>query len=339
LICLGSAIVIWPALVLEHAPNAWEIWRRETLGRALGEMGNNPVWFYVPFLIWLPMPWAPFAWATLRESWRAAWTRRDSKERFLWIWLFVELAILSLSAIKHKHYLMAALPVFTLWAARGLSGVLLGFQELRLRISRRCLGGLMGAGLVIGVLVLILLPRKSPDLLLPALMLGFTLSIYQCLAWLFLYRRQIQYVMAVNITCLMVSGVLVIDWVLPHFDHRVDIEAFAKDIRQHVLPTQPVCVFRMNRNPLVYHLGSPVFRAECLADLSVQLHKQSPLYVVGYEQILDELKPIVETHALARLPRKSQNEETDPEAGNLVLVKIFPREAGVSAGLTSPNAN
>jgi 4-amino-4-deoxy-L-arabinose transferase-like glycosyltransferase len=44
----AAAVLIWPWLVVERVPAAWEVWRHETLGRALGELGSQPVWYYLP---------------------------------------------------------------------------------------------------------------------------------------------------------------------------------------------------------------------------------------------------------------------------------------------------
>jgi hypothetical protein len=117
----------------------------------------------------------------------------------------------------------------------------------------------------------------------------------------------------------------------------VNLEAFAKDIRANVLPTQPVCVFRMNRDPLVYHLGDPVFRVESIEDLAPQLQQRTSLYVVGYERFIEELGSIAETHQLARLPKGSPDRQ--PLEGDLVLVKLTPREAGDLSFARSVNAN
>jgi 4-amino-4-deoxy-L-arabinose transferase-like glycosyltransferase len=332
LACFAGAVVIWPMLILEYAPNAWEVWRRETFGRAVGEMGRHALLHYVPFLIWLPLPWTPFAALCFRRSWRAAWSGRDSRERFLWIWLFAQLAIVTLSVNKHQNYLMALLPVFTLWAARTVSGLVQAFQEGRLQIPRPWLVPLIGANLLWSGLLLILLPMKWPELWGPALVLAVTLGLCEVAGWMLLYRRRLGAVMAVNLINVMIVGVVVLDWVLPHCDRRVEVQAFAKEIRQEVLPHEPVCVFRMDRDPLVYHLGSPVFRAESIGDLKPRLESDQPLYVIGYERFIKELGPIVESDPLARLPKGRK--ELEPVEGDLVLVRVRKERS-----LPSANAN
>ena len=70
---MAAAVFIWPALLLQRAPEAAAVWERELLGRAVGDMGYRPVWFYVPHLLWLPLPWTPLAIAAIPASWRRAW--------------------------------------------------------------------------------------------------------------------------------------------------------------------------------------------------------------------------------------------------------------------------
>ncbi len=337
IVCFVSAIVIWPTLVLEQAPNAWEIWRRETIGRALGEMGQNPIWFYVPFLFWMPMPWLPFAVASFRESWRAAWTRRDPQST-----LSLDLAVLAIGhrdALRREAQALSTGDAAHLHAAGGQK-----FSERTFRVSRRPVfdhpprdGRADGAGNRLQRLVDTRRFANCAELFVPAMMLGTTFGLCQIAGWWFLHHRQIIGVVAANILLLMVGSLVVFNAVLPQFDHRVEVEAFAKDIRRHVLPSQPVCVFCMKRDPLVYHLGSPVFRVECLKDLQPKLQMQSPLYVVGYRQILNELEPLAETQALARLPKDCSDGEALED--DVLLVKLTPRVKTVSPPVQSANAN
>ncbi len=331
LLIFAGAVLIWPMLVLEYAPNAWEVWRRETLGRAVGEMGTHPIHYYMPFLIWLPMPWTPFVIAAIPKSWKSAWSGRDAREKFLWVWLLVQLAIVTISANKHKNYLLATMPVFTLLAARSLSAVLHGIREGRVQIPKRWVGRLIAMNLLGSLLLLVLLPRKWPELAVPAAVLAATIGLCGAAGWLLLSRRRVFAVMVFNIVNLVVVGVVVIDGIVPHCDRRVHVKAFAEDIRRNVLPEEPVCVFRMDRDPLVYHLGSPVFRVERIQDLRSRINAGRPLYVLGYERTLRNLGQFAETSPVARLPKGKKGRE--PVEGNVVLVKLESRR------LSSANAN
>ncbi|MCA9068973.1 MAG: glycosyltransferase family 39 protein [Planctomycetaceae bacterium] len=333
----AAALVVWPLLVLEQAPNAWEIWRRETVGRALGEMGSHNLFFYVPFLVGLPLPWTFFALASLRRSWQAAWNKKDSHERFLWIWFFAQFAILMVSANKHKHYLLALLPIFTLLAARSLSDILHGFRAGHLQISRKWVGPLILLNIALGVALLLVLKKKWPELSGPALILALTLSCCEGSGWILLYYRRVRAVLSVNILSLIVAGIVIAGWFLPNADRRVNVQIFAEEIRSEKLPTQPVCVFCMDRDPLVYHLGSPVYRVESVSDLSSKLQMDSPRFVIGYEWMVNDLKSIADVHPLARLPQGKDGIE--PVEGDLLLVKLTPHRQTAAKPVHSVNAN
>jgi len=142
----------------------------------------------------------------------------------------------------------------------------------------------------------------------------------------------------VNIVSLVIAGVVITERILPHCDRRVNVQAFAEDIRDNVLPGERVCVYRMDRDPLVYHLGSPVFRVESREHLKRKLQRPAPLYVVGYERFIKELNDFARAHALARLPQGKRDRE--PVEGDLVLVKLLPRDTlGHWGGGNLPSAN
>jgi 4-amino-4-deoxy-L-arabinose transferase-like glycosyltransferase len=337
LVLFALAVVIWPMLVLESAPNAWEIWRRETLGRAMGELGNHPVWYYLPYLLWLPLPWTPFVLASVKPSWKAAFRGQDSKERFLWIWLLSQLAIVTLSANKHPHYLLALFPMFSLLAARSLSALLHGVREGRLKIERKWLPWLLGSNIALSVLLMGVMDRKWPDLKAPIFLLAVTIGVCEGLGWLLLYRRKVLAVVAVNVLSVLIGGVVLVDWFLPRCDRRVNVQAFAEDIRQSLLPTESVVLYRMDRDPLVYHLGTPVFRAECLGDLKPKLDSPGPTYVLGYEKFVTPLEHFGETQLLARLPKGLK--DLEPVEGDLVLIKIVPDQQAGNPISQAANAN
>ena len=118
LLMLAAAALVWPHFVLQQVPDAWQVWKQETMGRAIGSLGTRPWWYYFPYLLSLPLPWTGFVLFALPASWRKACKERDPRERFLWVWIISSVAILTLSADKHKHYLMAMLPAFSLLAGQ-----------------------------------------------------------------------------------------------------------------------------------------------------------------------------------------------------------------------------
>ncbi len=336
-VCFLAAALAWPMLVLRHVPDAWEIWRRETVGRAFGEMGSHPLLYYLPFFLWMPMPWTLFAFASVRRSWRAAWKEKDPKERFLWVWCLTQLVIVMLSVSKHKHYLLAMMPMLTLLAARSLSESLHKFREGRWRLPWNWIGLLIGMNLALGAVLVAAMAKQWPALTGPAVILAVLLTFAEGAGWILLNSRRVFPAMALNVLTIVVGGVVVAGWILPHCDRRMRVQEFAAEIREEVVPNRPVCVYRMELDPIVYHLGSPVFRRETPASIRQTLEEEGRLYVLGYAHFVRELQTLGEARSLARLPKGQHDQE--PLEGDLVLVKLTPHRLAAKTAPGTPNAN
>ncbi|MCI0380992.1 MAG: hypothetical protein L0215_25690, partial [Gemmataceae bacterium] len=111
----------WTAALVWRMPEALEVWRHETLGRALGEMDSKPWWYFLVLVTWLPLPWTPLVLVRLREHWRMAWREGNPRERFLSVWFLAQVILISLSVDKQTSYILPALPVLTLLAAPRLA--------------------------------------------------------------------------------------------------------------------------------------------------------------------------------------------------------------------------
>ncbi len=336
-VCFLAAALVWPMLVLRHVPDAWDIWRRETVGRAIGEMGTHPLLYYVPFFLWMPMPWTPFVFASIRQSWCAAWKEKDPKERFLWVWCLTQLVIVTLSVSKHKHYLLAMMPMLTLLAARSLSETLHKFSEGRWRLTWKGIGLLIGMNLVLGAVLVAAIVKHWPELWGPALTLAVLLTFAEGAGWILLNNRRVFPAMAVNVLTIVIGGVVVMGWILPHCDRRMGVQEFAMEIREDLIPNQPVCVYHMDLDPIVYHLGSPVFRRETQAAIRQSLEDEGKLYVLGYEHFVRDLWSLGEARSLARLPKGP--DDLEPVEGDLVLVKLTPHRLAAKTSTGTPNAN
>lgn len=133
--CLFLVVALaWPLAILVHKPEIFAIWRNETWHRMLRDPNavvRYPLYYPLASL-WLTLPWTPLWIAWLARS---AWIRRKDamasrpssavgqapwRETLLICWLFVPMAILSLSAGKQEHYLIPALTPCSIWAARAI---------------------------------------------------------------------------------------------------------------------------------------------------------------------------------------------------------------------------
>lgn len=121
LVLLSLAALAWPLSVLRSLPGAVETWQAETIGRAMGQSGFVPPWYYLGPLLLLTLPWTPWLIAGMRSSWTRARKEGCSREQFIWCWIGAQAAILLASPSKHANYLLAVLPALTLIGARPLA--------------------------------------------------------------------------------------------------------------------------------------------------------------------------------------------------------------------------
>ena len=121
-------------------PSALGFWTWHLAGRLAERpehFASGPWWQYGPALLGQVLPWTPLALVGAGRSLvRAARPGRGRStpaagDRLLWAWAVGPVALLSLATVKNAHYIIHALPPWSIWAA--LSLLRLGG---RLRASR-----------------------------------------------------------------------------------------------------------------------------------------------------------------------------------------------------------
>jgi hypothetical protein len=93
------------------------------LGTASQQFASEPVWGYLLSYFWQTLPWLPFSFLALRESFHHARRLRNSGDRLLWVWASVPAVLVSLASTRNAHYLIYALPPWSIWAALGLARI------------------------------------------------------------------------------------------------------------------------------------------------------------------------------------------------------------------------
>lgn len=167
---VGAALLalVWPALVAQRYPQALGLWTMHVADRVSAKpehfAGGSPWWGYVPALLLQTMPWTPLAVGGAVRSLGRACRRggRYGGDRLLWAWAVAPVALLSLATVKNGHYVIHALPPWSVWAALGL--VRLGERLQRRGISpprlrRVVLAGFGAAGVAWAVGFVVLGPK------------------------------------------------------------------------------------------------------------------------------------------------------------------------------------
>ncbi|MBD3673515.1 MAG: glycosyltransferase family 39 protein [Planctomycetaceae bacterium] len=184
---------LWAWAITSQLPNAWQVWKTETLGRALGEVGYSPVWFYLFEILWITIPWTPVWIMELRRSWQLAWRDRDPRERFLWIWFLVPFVIVTLQPDKHTNYAMTFLPTLSILTGRRLAIELTPERWLAFRWSKRQTLAITMLNIVASIAAVTILLKEWPDYLITAISTGALIGVGLTLnTWLFYWGRQRQ---------------------------------------------------------------------------------------------------------------------------------------------------
>ena len=320
LLVVLAAVFVWPYLVLRQIPDAWEIWQAETVGRAIGQLGRQPIWFYLPQVVALTLPWSllmplmwPRSWARLRGG--------DERERFLWIWFGVQFAILTASAFKHHHYLMAALPGVSLTLGRTLSEVVTELRTGQRKFWRGWVVVNLFTGCLLTAVGLAVVNRKWPQLIEPT---GFALASFcvGVLAASIFFVRQ-NWRAGVLSAAFGFGGcyVIVMGWIFPNRDGRLADVQFATALAENPPPT-PVRVYDLKEHPVVYYLPEPVTRVEEPQQLSEQLQSSGRLLVISATTRTDQLSQL----GNCRLIRHARNtDNAGPVKGEpLALFELTP---------------
>jgi 4-amino-4-deoxy-L-arabinose transferase-like glycosyltransferase len=317
----AAAIFIWPYLVLQQLPTAWAVWKTETIGRAIGDMNEQPVWFYLPCILWLTLPWTGFIFAAVPASLRKAWREGDSRERFLWIWAAANLAIVTLSADKHKHYLNAMLPMGSLLAGQTFVRFRAWIVQSRPALPRRSAAVGTVAVVVAAGTAAVVIGRKLPLMADAALFVGAALALGTIAAlWLAAGRRPAAAGYAA-IGTFLVAYAGVMGGIMPARDHRAQSVDFARQVRRELAAGREVVAFHLGeRDPLVFYLDEPVSRLESAADVDRRLRKDGRLLVVTYEPFVTDLKDLPGLREIRRLTDDPQ--QPDFKYAPLVVLEL-----------------
>ncbi len=328
LLIVIACMVIWPWFLLRECPVALERWRFETIGRAVGELGYDPWWFFCPELLLFSMPWLFHVLLAAPQSWLRAWKHRDERERFLWIWLIVDVWVISLSPSKHTNYLLAAMPVMTLLACQTFARNLARIHRDALRVSPFATRVLVIAAMAVVITIGAVAPAKWP-----AVQVGLRCASAVSACGLFGFwwcwqghRRAL----AGWVSLASALGVILItlSTVTPQLDRRRNTAEFAKQLRQEVLNDMPVWVYARKGahsgfHPSIFYLNDPVYQVNTFSELLQQVRQSGELLAVVECESLPRfpaIAPFVELHELARMPTQPGSREPP-----LVCVRLTDR--------------
>ncbi|WP_166825060.1 ArnT family glycosyltransferase [Thalassoroseus pseudoceratinae] len=318
---LAAAMLIWPYLVLQELPDAHRIWQRETLGRAVGTLGQDTWYYYGPKLLWMALPWTPFALLVVRESWRSAWIGRDRRERFLWIWLLTQFVVLSLSANKHKQYLMATLPVISLLSARGLVRLTADFATQRRQLGPSWCRGLIVATWCGGIALASVFWMREPELRWAGVWTGIAFATIGTVGFNFLRNGRVPEAMTATVLNLFVCTIIQIGWVMPARDPRSPLEEIAATCESVADPGRSICVYRLYREGLFCFLDTPAYCEDSAERFVSNMDSGERQYLIGWKPFIEDLNKSGRVNHLHVWPKTGTR--TLPHMADLTLAEFI----------------
>lgn len=334
-----ACAVIWPYLLIRQYPEALTRIEFETVGRATGRISRDPWWYYGPKLLLLSLPWTGhFVWGAV-SSWRRAWQQGDARERLLWMWLLVDVLLISLSPNKHMNYLLAAMPAVTLIASQTVARGFAKIHRDTLRVPRVA-PPLLGVAATGGFLAAGLLIRGDSSAVAAGLRIAAAIGACGSIMSWWLWQTRRRSAAGWTILATGIAGfVMATSQVTPALDSRRITAEFAAHVRQTFLKDKPVCVYVRRGtlpgfHPSIYYLGAPVYQVSTLSELLHEVKLSGELLAVIEQQNLPRLQsvaPFVELEEFARMTQMAGSREQP-----LVCVRLTDRrELGQSTATAS----
>jgi 4-amino-4-deoxy-L-arabinose transferase-like glycosyltransferase len=325
LLLIAAAVFIWPWLVLQQLPGAWDLWYAETVGRAVGNKGYDPIWYFAPVVLMSMLPWTSLVIAGVRGSWRRAWKEGNANERFLWVWFLTHFVIVSLQPNKHVHYVNSALPALTLLAAqvipRFLKHMQSGSNFVGIRPALLTTLAIVPAMAALGVFLGQRWPAIAGTVAAATAIIAAGVSLGGWLAAFGRFRPAgLAYVATFLGAFIVVHG-----WVLPNRDKRLATAEFARETREIAGPSTMVVTYRLGQHSSTYYLDAPTHRVEKLDALNELVRKNGRVFVMTTQPFSGELQHVPHQR-LVRLMQPNPD-IPPPKHAPFVLLEIRSEES------------
>lgn len=320
----------WPFVVMHTLPEALAVWKQETMGRMLGELTPEPIWFYLLAIPGLFLPWTPLLfWSLLREI-KRPWSERDRADRFLIVWSVAQVVAISLSSNKHDNYAMPMIPALSLYCGPRLATMLREIIDTQRRPAWGWLLTAMGCTpVVVGVLGVVM-SERWPMLSAGIWIVAAAAGVLFCGTLALLGFRRHTASLATGTLGVIVLAQGIFGWLLPIRDYRLPTAEFLSRIRQHVPAEAKVCVFGLGgESPELFYVPGPVHRLESMPELRRQVVEAGGKVVVVQPCHIAPLRTYFDVEILdlvsVGLPTFDVN-----RTQRLVLVRAKPRPEAIA---------
>jgi 4-amino-4-deoxy-L-arabinose transferase-like glycosyltransferase len=325
LVIFASLAFIWPYLVAREHPELWSIWYLQIVERALGSyLEPKPFWFYVVAVPWLMLPWTPLALFSIPSSWKHAWVEADAKERYVWVWFLSQALFLSLSAGKHHHFIIPALPGLSLITGQYLVRT---FEHLTNR-ERPLLRSWTICGIIVFWIAVVwgttlFVANRWPHVG-GRVYLGLAMCGVFGFSAIGLLRTPRPYAAAAMVLLTYLTAYTVVQsYLIPARDPRRLAADFARNIDSLVPGNRTIVVYGMGWTPTVFYLNRQIAREETVEGLRDRLAHHGSIYVLTRSSLLEQIEMIGEMRRIEEM--RSRTEPYPKDSPALALVELAGR--------------
>lgn len=290
----------WPIAAYLSYPQIVDDWYAHNVGRFAGTLGGRkPPLFYFYIVPAMLLPWTPFVFGGLWKTHHdREWRRRHIR---LWVcWFAFGFTVFSLSAWKHKHYVIPLLPPFSIFAALGIEWLL---KRRRFFAVNLWLGsGLLLIAAAAGVGICGWL---TPGLLAPAAIVIGAIAVALGAALMYERKQRPHRQLAALFASVWITAVVVHGVFMPHFDSYADQTRLAERINETVPDGATLHVVGLPENQIFYYLDRNVARC----DDPEEWQPRAADYVLGPKKLIDRfapgaMQPVDQTATIRRIMSK-----------------------------------
>lgn len=262
----------WPMAIYQRYPGIVGGWIFDNVDRFSGELNHDrrTTFYYLYMIPAIAMPWTlwlvPGAVAGAKQGlWRQkAW-------RFLLCWVLAGLALLSMSAFKHKHYAIPILPPLSIIAGWFLANWAGRPGSFRVPALPAVAGIILGAAAIVATLWIKHLPFAREGTAI-ALLGGATLAVFAVAH----AKNKPTPALAGLLATLWIGAVGVQNGIIDHFDSYRSSAEFAHRVAQRVPAGARLHLADVDTVQEVYYLPLPMTRYEKFARFQNALRQGGP---------------------------------------------------------------
>ncbi len=187
-------ILPWPIMTSLKTTGSLAFWKREFVDRFMGEYaaGHKPFYYYLEIILLFAAPFSFFVFYAVSAPFYAVWEKKRQLMWYLWLWFVVQVVIMSVSGGKRQHYILPAIPAFSILTAICLYDMIFEQRVFNLKQVKSLFIGHIIAAVAAAAGLLYWAFVKQKSFIWPSIHIALMLSIALGLVViLFLQRRKI----------------------------------------------------------------------------------------------------------------------------------------------------